>query len=64
MILLNRTINMILSNLRTEVNRIVKDNEDKASIINVQSNMIARQTETIKNLEKELGKGVDYDPAP
>jgi hypothetical protein len=55
---------MILSNLRTEVNRIVKDNEDKASIINVQSNMIARQTETIKNLEKELGKGVDYDPAP
>jgi hypothetical protein len=61
---LNRTLNMILSNLRTEVNRIVKDNEDKASIINVQSNMIARQTETIKNLEKELGKGVDYDPAP
>lgn len=55
---------MILRNLRNEVNRIVKDNADKESIIHVQDKMISRLNDRIASLEKELGRGVDYDPAP
>lgn len=61
---MNRTFDMILRNLRNEVNRIVKDNADKESIIHVQDNMISRLNDRVASLEKELGRGVDYDPAP
>lgn len=60
---MDRTFDMILRNLRNEVNRIVKDNADKESIIHVQENMISRLNDRVASLEKELGRGVDYDPA-
>lgn len=49
---MNRTFDMILRNLRNEVNRIVKDNADKESIINVQNNMISRLNDRVKELEE------------
>ena len=59
---LNRTFDMIMRNLRNEVNRIVKESEDRLSMIHVQDKMISRLNDRIKELEK--GGEKDYDPAP
>lgn len=53
---------MIMRNLRNEVNRIVKESEDRLSMIHVQDKMISRLNDRIKELEK--GGEKDYDPAP
>lgn len=56
---MNRTFDMILRNLRNEVNRIVKDNSDKDSIINVQNNMISRLNDRVKELEERKVNSFD-----
>lgn len=56
---MNRTFDMILRNLRNEVNRIVKDNADKDSIINVQNNMISRLNDRVKELEERKVNSFD-----
>lgn len=59
---MNRTFDMILRNLRNEVNRVVKENTDKDSIINVQNKMISRLNDRIKELEERKVNSFDSTP--
>lgn len=59
---MNRTLDLVMRNLRNEVNRIVKESEDRLSMLHVKDKMISRLNERIEELEK--GKEKDYDPAP
>ncbi len=49
---MNRTIDLVMRNLRAEVNRIVKENEELKSLNHLKDELIARQEENIKTLRE------------
>jgi hypothetical protein len=44
----NRTLDLVMRNLRTEVKRLVKENEELKSLNHLKDELIARQEENLK----------------
>ena len=53
---MNRTIDLVMRNLRTEVIRLVKQNEELNELNYMKDELIKQQAENIKTLKEALEK--------
>jgi hypothetical protein len=54
---MNRTIDLVMRNLRTEVLRLVKQNEELIELNHMKDELITQQAENIKNLQRDYCVG-------
>lgn len=53
---MNRTIDMVLRNLRTEIKRIIDDNKKLRYDVEIGNKVIINQLQEINNLKVQLGE--------
>lgn len=53
---MNRTIDMVLRNLRTEIKRIMDENEKLRHDVEIGNKVIINQQQEISNLKVQLGE--------
>ena len=53
---MNRTIDMVLRNLRTEIKRIIDENEKLRRDVEIGNKVIINQQQEINNLKVQLGE--------
>ena len=53
---MNRTIDMVLRNLRTEIKRIIDENEKLRYDVEIGNKVIINQQQEISNLKVQLGE--------
>lgn len=53
---MNRTIDMVLRNLRTEIKRIIDDNKKLRHDVEIGNKVIINQLQEINNLKVQLGE--------
>ena len=53
---MNRTIDMVLRNLRTEIKRIIDENEKLRRDVEIGNKVIINQLQEINNLKVQLGE--------